>query len=78
MALVAVRMSVRRETSKRSRNALVRRFWNIPLFVVCITSFCLYLPSLGSGFIHDDHFQIVKNPQIQSWDNLPRLLTTDV
>jgi len=28
--------------------------------------------------MYDDHVQIVKNPQIQSWDNLPRLLTTDV
>src|SRR6266436_5483446 len=36
----------------------------------------IYLSSLFSQFIRDDPWQIVKNPQIQSWDNLPRLFST--
>jgi hypothetical protein len=47
-------------------------------FLPCIFAFGLYLPSLSLGFILDDHPQIVSNPQIQSWDYLPRLLTSDV
>jgi tetratricopeptide (TPR) repeat protein len=39
-------------------------------------AFVIYLPSVFSGFILDDHVQIVTNAQVQSWDYLPRLLTT--
>lgn len=38
----------------------------------------VYVPSIFLDFIHDDHQQIIKNPQIQSWDYLLRLLTTDL
>lgn len=38
----------------------------------------VYLPSIFLDFIHDDHLQILKTPQIQSWDYLPRLLSTDL
>src|SRR5712692_2265164 len=39
-------------------------------------AFAIYTPSLFSEFIRDDHFQIVNNPQIQSWDYLPGLFST--
>jgi hypothetical protein len=46
--------------------------WAIP----CILALGIYIPSLFNGFIRDDHVQIVDNPQVQSWEYLPRLLTT--
>ena len=49
-------------------------FWPIP----CLAAILAYLRSLGYGFIFDDRRQIVLNHQIQSWDYLPRLLTTHV
>lgn len=45
--------------------------WAAPAVAVAI-----YALSLLSEFIRDDTWQIVKNPQIQSWDYLPRLLFT--
>ncbi len=53
-----------------------RKTW-IPL-IPCALALCAYLPSLASGFIFDDQLQIVKNPQVQSWEYLPRLLTTNL
>jgi len=45
-------------------------------WAVCAIACVIYIPSLFSEFIRDDHFQIVNNPQIQSWDYLPRLFST--
>ena len=45
-------------------------------FATSWVALCLYLPSLTSDFLRDDHWQIVTNPQVQSWTYLPRLLTT--
>src|SRR4051794_25648304 len=44
----------------------------------CLLGFSAYLPSFAFGFIRDDQAQIVHNPQVQSWEYLPRLLTTDL
>jgi Flp pilus assembly protein TadD len=49
---------------------------NVTGWVVCAIAFVTYIPSLFSQFIRDDHFQIVNNPQVQSWDYLPRLFST--
>ena len=49
---------------------------NATAWAVCATAFVIYIPSLFSEFIRDDHSQIVDNPQIQSWDYLPRLFST--
>lgn len=38
----------------------------------------LYLPTLRFEFVYDDTSQIVGNPLIQSWKNLPLLFHTDV
>jgi len=45
----------------------------VPL-AVCGLAFLVYLRSLFCGFVRDDLPQIVYNPQVQSWDYLPRLL----
>jgi len=41
-----------------------------------ITTLSVFIPSISSEFIRDDRSQIVDNPQIRSWDYLPRLLST--
>jgi len=45
----------------------------VPL-AVCALAFLVYSRSLWCGFVRDDLPQIVRNPQVQSWDYLPRLL----
>lgn len=42
--------------------------------IVCALAFLVYARSLWCGFVRDDLAQIVHNPQVQSWDYLPRLL----
>ena len=45
----------------------------VPL-LVCGLALLVYTRSLFCGFVRDDLPQIVHNPQVQSWDYLPRLL----
>jgi protein O-mannosyl-transferase len=45
----------------------------VPLTVCCL-ALLVYTRSLFCGFVRDDIPQIVNNPQVQSWDYLPRLL----
>ncbi len=45
----------------------------VPL-TVCGLALLVYTRSLFCGFVRDDIPQIVNNPQVQSWDYLPRLL----
>src|ERR1700686_2933995 len=79
MARASRRVNIgRSETKGDSADPARHGFWNLPLCVLCLISFCVYLPSLTSDFIYDDHYQVVKNPQIKSWNYLPRLLTSDV
>jgi Gpi18-like mannosyltransferase len=46
----------------------------VPL-VVCGLALAVYSRSLFCGFIRDDIPQIVHNPQVQSWQYLPEILT---
>lgn len=72
----------RRETRERRlppRPKLLRslqRHWQC--LGCCLCAAAVYSPSIFLDFIHDDHLQILNNPQIQSWGYLPRLLTTDL
>jgi Tfp pilus assembly protein PilF len=49
----------------------------LPLFV-CLLPALLYLGTLRFAFVYDDGIQILQNPLIRSWHNLPLLLRTDV
>jgi len=55
-----------RERSHQSR---------VPL-AVCGLASAVYARSLFCGFIRDDLPQIVRNPQVQSWQYLPQILTS--
>ena len=46
------------------------------LLLVLAVGFALYAPSLRYQFVHDDLSQIVANPRVQSWDNLPGYFTS--
>lgn len=41
-----------------------------------LIAFGQYLPSLRFSFLRDDRWQIVNNPQVQSWSFLPQLFST--
>lgn len=47
----------------------------VPL-AVCGLALAVYSRSLFCGFIRDDFQQIVNNPQVQSWQYLPQILTS--
>lgn len=49
---------------------------SVPGWAAAVIAITVYIPSLFSEFVRDDPWQIVKNPQIQSWDYLPRLFST--
>jgi len=51
------------------------RISRVPL-AVCTLAFLVYSRSFLNGFVRDDHLQIVSNPQVQSWDRLPEILTS--
>jgi tetratricopeptide (TPR) repeat protein len=51
----------------------LRQSW-VPL-AVCGLALVVYSRSLFCGFIRDDLPQIVHNPQVQSWQYLPQILT---
>src|SRR6266436_19169 len=64
---------VRTEVHTRTEN---RRVWHV--LVPCLAAALVFLPTLRFGFVGDDHAQIERNAQVQSWSYLPRILTTDM
>jgi len=73
-------MKKKRSTAERLRSTPPRQSWRerlhesrVPL-VVCGLALAVYSRSLFCGFVRDDLPQIVNNPQVQSWQYLPRLL----
>jgi protein O-mannosyl-transferase len=49
----------------------------LPL-AICGVAFLIYSRSLYCGFVDDDLPQIVNNPQVHSWEYLPKLLSSNV
>jgi protein O-mannosyl-transferase len=71
----------RAESSKPSTG---RRSWyqrahdaRLPL-ILCGLAFLIYSRSLFCDFVRDDFPQIVNNRQVQSWEYLPQLLTSNL
>jgi protein O-mannosyl-transferase len=63
-------------TRKGSKPPKLRRWLResrLPL-AICGLALLVYSRSLFCGFVRDDIPQIVRNPQVQSWEYLPRLL----
>src|SRR5215813_14273453 len=46
--------------------------------LACLTAALLYVATIRFDFVYDDGMQIVQNPLIRSWHNLPLLFKTDV
>ena len=46
--------------------------------VVVVATFLLFAGTLGFDFVFDDRLQILQNPYILSWRNLPRYFTSNV
>ena len=47
-------------------------------FLIAVFSFVLYLATFRFEFVYDDAIQVLNNPMILSWHNLPLLFKTDV
>src|SRR5215469_14781474 len=58
----------------RSRDRQNREI--VAVLGLSVVILAIFSPSLFSEFIRDDRWQIVKNPQIQSWGYLPQLFST--
>ncbi len=72
----------KRSKADRLRSTPPRQTWrtrlhqsSVPL-VVCGLALAVYSRSLFCGFIRDDLPQIVNNPEVQSWQYLPQILTS--
>ncbi len=50
----------------------------ILLLILTAAVFFSFWPSLKNGFVYDDHFQLVANPNIKDINNLKVLFTTDM
>jgi tetratricopeptide (TPR) repeat protein len=48
------------------------------LFLLVAATVLVYANSLSGAFVFDDSMQIVGNPHLQSWSNIPRAFTSDV
>jgi tetratricopeptide (TPR) repeat protein len=44
----------------------------------CVFASLVYIGSLRFSFLYDDHSQILLNPHIRAWAQLPRILTSDL
>ncbi len=70
----------KRSKADRPRSISPRRSWRERSWearlslVACGLAMAVYSRSLFCGFVRDDGAQIVRNPQVQSWQYLPRLL----
>jgi hypothetical protein len=68
--------------AKRLKGTPPRQSWRERLYqsrvplAVCGLPLGVYSRSLFCGFIRDDLPQIVNNPQVQSWQYLPQILTS--
>jgi tetratricopeptide (TPR) repeat protein len=52
--------------------------WWLGIIVVLALTFAVYLPTLRYQFVHDDGGQIVDNPAVHSWEEVPAYFTTHV
>src|ERR1700719_286080 len=50
----------------------------LALLVALIVIGLVYAPSLGFGFVDDDHGQIFDNPRIQAWHEVPGYFISNV
>src|ERR1017187_1378892 len=48
------------------------------IIIVLALTFAVYSPTLRYQFVHDDGGQIVENPAVHSWREVPRYFTTHV
>lgn len=48
------------------------------LVVALLATGLVYAPSLGFGFVDDDHGQVVENPRIRNWHEVPGYFTSNV
>jgi|SRR5579859_2087275 len=68
-------VAMAKKASAKSEFRDTKSFW---FMVPVLLAASIYIPSSRSDFIHDDHFQIVQNKQVQSWDYFTQLVSTDV
>jgi tetratricopeptide (TPR) repeat protein len=74
-------MSTLAQTAARTERPDAARLLGRPavlLILIAAATFLLYLGTLRFEFVWDDFPQIVDNPLLRSWHELPRVFTTDL
>jgi tetratricopeptide (TPR) repeat protein len=51
---------------------------NVPIFILLLISFLVYLNALFGAFVFDDRMQVVQNPWIRSVKNIPTIFSKNV
>ncbi len=52
--------------------------WALPVLILVLVSFAVYFNALSGEFVYDDVLQIVKNPWIRAFSNIPTIFSSDV
>ncbi len=68
---------VRAPRAEAARRPPGTRPWTHPALGAAVAALLLYLPSLGGGFLRDDHYLIERHPYLRAAGWLGRLLAAD-
>jgi tetratricopeptide (TPR) repeat protein len=64
--------------SGQSKFELSRSAIAVAILVIVLATFAVYFNTLSNGFAHDDEYQILNNPWIRDFGNLPAVFSHDV
>ncbi len=62
---------------RKPQNKKLNGEWKIVIGILVIT-FLAFANTLQNDFAYDDWFQIARNPQVTSWENIPKTFTQSV
>ena len=69
-------------TSPQRPDQIEKNAWRLPvrlgIIAVLALTFAFYSPTLRFEFVHDDGGQIVENPAVHAWQEVPRYFTSHV
>src|SRR4051812_46610364 len=57
--------------ASKPRTDLWTRLW--PYLALAVLAFGVYYNALGNGFVSDDNFQLLGNPLVTDWHQIPQI-----